>query len=708
MYLMEKNRVWILPYSAKGLQEEETFMEQQMKKGPLLSDEEFFLECLDDSLDAVKKMKEAAKEGDYAAARHQFAEYIRETLDPETFFTIPYEIPENYYKWKEETDVEAADRICTNRLISCGIEYDFGDEVDWDHNPTPNQYKEWTWQLNRHNEWKHLAYVYRQTKDEKYAECCARLFSTWAEQAVCDLEAGSRDTECWRTIECGIRMGANWPYALFTFYKTPAFTDDVLVNWYKSLVENARRLELRRTTGNWLVMEMNGLAHIAILSPVLKDSKRWYQLAVDVLIHELKTQIYADGFHYELCTGYHDVVINNYQRMMVTAQAFHMEIPEVFTQYLEKMCLLNIELMMPDGTLPELNDGSRAKVSEILERRKVLFPQNPQMQWVITDQKEGKEPENTSLILPDSGFLVMRTGWDKDAVWALFDGGPFGRAHQHEDKLSFVMYANHKYLLVEGGNYAYDGSGMRRYVMSTRAHNTIRVDGLEQSRLRTFKWKEEDILKPAGMLAKVTEDVDFAEAEYTDGYGTELKEAVTDFWNFEGKLTDEERKNVDTSVSHKRSLYFFKKPGYGLKPFIIAIDRLMTSDEEKKEHTYEVIWHLNSENPVVSKNRLDMDDITLLVSGQEAQMKVVEGQKEPQYQGWLSQKGFSADAIPIPTLLCEAKGRDCRMVTVLYPHQEEGCPIKEVLAGADLNDKEITLILEDGTKWKLIEGEIIK
>ena len=63
MYLMEKNMVWILPYSAKGLQEEETLMEQQMKKGPLLSDEEFFLECLDDSLDAVKKMKEAAKEG---------------------------------------------------------------------------------------------------------------------------------------------------------------------------------------------------------------------------------------------------------------------------------------------------------------------------------------------------------------------------------------------------------------------------------------------------------------------------------------------------------------------------------------------------------------------------------------------------------------------------------------------------------------------
>ncbi|MDO4295554.1 MAG: alginate lyase family protein [bacterium] len=665
--------------------------------GPLLSDREFFLECLDENVEEVRQMQKAATEGDFLTARQLFAQYIRGSLQPELFFAIPYEKPENWITMEEETEEEAADRICENRLISCGIEYDFGKEVDWDYNPTPNQYKEWTWQLNRHNEWKLLAHVYRKTHNEKYAEACARLFQSWVRQAVCDWEAGSRETECWRTIEAGIRMGANWPYALFTFYQTPAFTDDILVDWYKSLVENARRLERRRTTGNWLVMEMNGLAHIAIEAPILKDSKHWYQVAVDVLVQELQKQIYEDGFHYELATGYHDVVINNYQRMMVMAKAFHMEIPEVFVRYLKKMCRLDVKLMMPDGTLPDLNDGSRAKVAEILERRKALFEDDEVLNWAVSEGKEGKALEETSIILPNSGFFVMRTGWDADATWVLFDGGPFGRAHQHEDKLSVTIYANHKYLLIEGGNYGYDGSPMRRYVMSTRAHNTIRVDGLEQSRLRSFRWQEDDIKKPSGLVAEVGEEFDFAEAVYEDGYGTELKEAVTDFWNFEGKLTDEERKKVDKSVSHKRSLYFFKKPEHGLKPFLLVVDRLYAKDG--KEHSYELIWHLNSENPVMEEgeHRLEMKDVTVLTAGEASQMQVVSGQMEPEVQGWMSLKGSKKGAVEIPTLLCTAKAGSGCMVTVLYPHLEgEKCPIKAVLADKEVEAEKVTLQLENG------------
>ena len=66
---------------------------------------------------------------------------------------------------------------------------------------------------------------------------------SWMKQAVCpDADCVGYKTKCWRTIECGIRMGANWPYILFTFYKTPAFTDDILIDWYKSVYEHGERL----------------------------------------------------------------------------------------------------------------------------------------------------------------------------------------------------------------------------------------------------------------------------------------------------------------------------------------------------------------------------------------------------------------------------------------------------------------------------------
>ena len=186
-----------------------------------------------------------------------------------------------------------------------------------------------------------------------------------------------------------------------------------------------------------------------------------------------------------------------------------------------------------------------------------------------------------------------------------------------------------------------------------------------------------------------------------------MKEAVTDFWNFEGKLTDEERKQVDQSVSHKRSVYFFKKPEHQMKPFLLVVDRLHVKNEDERTHTYQSIWHINSKNPVISDGKVTMDDVTVFVAGKETELRIAEGEKQPEVQGWMAVKGFSAGEIPVPTILGEASGRDCRMVTVLYPHQEEACPIVGVKAEETVDAKEITLVLADGTEWKLTEGEIL-
>lgn len=58
----------------------------------------------------------------------------------------------------------------------------------------------------------------------------------------------------------------------------------------------------------------------------------------------------------------------------------------------------------------------------------------------------------------------------------LFDVGPFGAGHQHEDKLGFVIYAYGAYLVIDSGIYPYDTSRWRRYVLSPYAHNVIHVD----------------------------------------------------------------------------------------------------------------------------------------------------------------------------------------------------------------------------------------
>ena len=184
----------------------------EKKLGPLLSDEQFFGECLNLDYPGMEAVKEAVADEDYSLAKKKMASYIRKTLDADRFFEIPYEIPENIYKLPGESDAEAAERICNHTLVSVGVPCEYGkdNKVDWEANPTYNGYKEWTWQLSRHNDIKLLAHEYNKTKNEKLAYAAAELMDSWMKQAVCpDADCAGYKTKCWRTIECGIRMGAN-------------------------------------------------------------------------------------------------------------------------------------------------------------------------------------------------------------------------------------------------------------------------------------------------------------------------------------------------------------------------------------------------------------------------------------------------------------------------------------------------------------------
>ena len=644
--------------------------------GPMLTDAQFFGECLDLRREDLKEVRVWAEREAYDQARHAFADYVRKSLQPERFFTIPFEWPENIFFYPGETEKEIADRVCTGELISCGTPCQFGDQVDWFANPTYNQYAEWTWQLSRHNEWKILALVYRKTGDERYAKACADLFESWVRQAVRPEDTEGFRTLCWRTIECGIRMGANWPYVLHSFYRSSAFTDDVLVDWYKSVYEHGVRLHDHHMRGNWLIMEMNGLAHISILFPEFRKTEEWRQFAFQMLGEELKKQIYPDGFQFELSTGYHDVVINNFQRLIRTAQAYEVEVPELCYRVLENAAQTNVKLMVPDGRVPDINDGNWKLASQLLEPKLELFPDNPQFQYVVSGGKMGEKPPYTSCVLPYSGFAVMRTGWDSSDTWGLLDCAPFGTGHQHEDKLSFLMHAGGKLLLTEGGNYAYDTSEMRAYVLSSRAHNTIQVDHMGQNRRRDYIWKEEDINRKADMTYGLSEYVDYAEAVYDEGYG----------------------EDVDKTVTHRRAVYFLKSVE-GTVPFFLVVDR-MHADGERM---YELLWHMNEDWAQIMGRRTVTKNLTIFTAEETPSWSLIIGQQKPEWQGYVATASLQGCYAPVPTLAQQVEGADRRIVTLLYPASGWGCPLEAVEASADPGDTSMVLRMKDGRSLKLDE-----
>ena len=79
--------------------------------------------------------------------------------------------------------------------------------------------------------------------------------------------------------------------------------------------------------------------------------------------------------------------------------------------------------------------------------------------------------------MTDSGNYIVRSDDSDDATQITFDAGPKGGTHGHDDLLNFELWSGGRPLIVDPGPYQYDGGDDRDYVVSTKAHNTINVDG---------------------------------------------------------------------------------------------------------------------------------------------------------------------------------------------------------------------------------------
>lgn len=653
----------------------------------LITDERFFCEEIDKTIPELANIADTYRNKGLEAAEKQLCDYVRATLRPQDYFKIPYYERENAWALESDDDFAAAEKIIRGQLRSVAVTHDFGSikNVDFTFNPTYNNYMEWTWQLSRHHEWRCIGRCYRETGDEKYAQAFVDYLMLWCEQALCPEENKGGTDVCWRTIEAGIRMTKNWHYAFFACYKSPAMTDHVMTTYLKSIWEHGDRLHRFHAQGNWLIMEMSGLSHIGMLYPFLVKAKSWADYAFGKLSDELDIQVYPDGFQFELSTNYHNVVTQNYHWVLCTAHAIGYKYPEALSAKIKSLFDLNIKIVCPDNKFFDLNDGARAGVDFWCQMALRYFPDDQVYRYFATNGKEGTPPDFKSIALPYAGQAYMRTGWNRGDMLCFIDAGPYGRAHQHEDKLNVLMFAYGKEVLKDMGNYAYDNSDMRKFVLDTYAHNCGLVDDLPQRRRKGYTWLPELIKKRSDMKWGFTEQVDSAEGIYNEGFGLER-----------------------VPVTQKRKLIFFKSGVAGSKPFAAVVDRFVSEDD--KEHTFTVSYHMNTQPYTVrgKEYRANMGDgVTMSLIGT-SEPAVLVAQKEPVYIGWRPRGGansYDFEHYHAPCIQYSEIGKEKRIVTVLYPSNDGNVEIKGVEASTDIADSEFTLVFADGKRVKINEND---
>ncbi|MDY6876443.1 MAG: alginate lyase family protein [Chloroflexota bacterium] len=522
-------------------------------------------------------------------------------------------------------------------------------KIAWHLNPTSE--REWLLALNRHQWWPILGLAYAQTGDERYATTFVTQMLDWVEQSPPPTRKNEQSPN-WRLMEVGMRMRVSWIPCFALFYNSPAFTGKAKLTMLRTIYDHARFLLLFKTNRNHLLRESNGLAYASICFPEFKEADHWRQVALARLDKALVEQFNQDGSHIEVSTGYQSLVIDEFQNTYTLLQANALSLPkEDLASWLERMYHMMAYLIRPDNTFPQVNDGyvywkypQLAQAGEALGRDDFVY--------IGTGGSRGTRPGNTSAGFDDGGLYAMRSDWTKDARYLLFDAGPYGGPHGHEDKLSIELFAFGQAFIVDSSSYTYDTTNpFRAHFVSSQAHNTVLVDGQSQVR----RWQEENLNPKTAVGNYATwisqPDFDYVSASYSDGYS---------LFSF--------KKPVDASiiedVTHTRHILFVR-PDYW-----VLVDEIQASTP----HNYQVLFHTVPEikAKMGPKNRVALNvtpeaaTLYLIPSDpQNVKVRCLTGGENP-IQGWYSP--CSGHKAPATVVIYERESRASTVVTtLLYP-----------------------------------------
>jgi hypothetical protein len=459
------------------------------------------------------------------------------------FFFSQTDLPERIRLLREHLPGEVAvilseaDEICRHRFRLLGyVELDYGDEIDWHLDAVHGKrapLRPWhkinffdfaqigdhkvTWELNRHQHLVTLAKAWLFTHDSRYSN---ELISQW---------------NAWQKAN-PYPIGINWASSLEVAFRSlswiwvgqlladcPELNGQFKSNLFHGLALNGRYIERYLSTyfspNTHLLGEAAALFFIGVLCPQISSADDWKNKGLEILLQEARRQVHPDGVYFEQSLYYHVYALDLFLHARLLASRNKIDVPENFDEVLKKM-LLVVRTLSQNG--PPLgfgdDDGGRLfnprrnrgeHMADPLAIGATLF-QDEQLRAAATLTEESiwlfgnQAPaflSGASAFAPSRaqsfpiGGLYISADPENPSQQIVIDAGPLGAmraGHGHADALSVKVSAHGRPCLIDSGTFCYMSSGdERNSFRGTGAHNTLRVDGLDQAVPDgPFAWKD--------------------------------------------------------------------------------------------------------------------------------------------------------------------------------------------------------------------------
>ena len=389
----------------------------------------------------------------------------------------------------DETRADKIDAVLAGRFELNHETHVLVEPIAWLDNPSADV--EWHILLHKFYYAVGLGLAFERSGDTRYAARWAGLIDGWIASTPPGFIAA----------DVTGRRVQNWVYShhLFVGHAAHPVAVDPAVHTrlLRSLHEQVEYLCAHLTPKrNHRTLELCAIFLAGVVFPEMRRAAHWREFALGEALANIESDLLADGVHCELSTDYHHLALKNHLQVRRLAAQNGVTVPAAFDAALQRALEFSLHVHKPDGSVPSLSDGDARGFPDLLRQGADLYGRED-MRFVASGGAQGTPPSARAVHFAASGYSIVRSGWGEgqgasgyaDAQYLVFDSGPLGEGnHGHFDCLSFELAAFGRSLVVDPGRYTYseapdpvDGTNWRVHFRGTAAHNTVCVDGRNQT-----------------------------------------------------------------------------------------------------------------------------------------------------------------------------------------------------------------------------------
>lgn len=417
-----------------------------------------------------------------------------------------------------------------NRDPKTGVEapLHFGKRLDYRNTQLVGDIK-YLWEPNRHLHIVTLAQAFSLSGDVRYFHFLRGHLESWF--ALCPHLKGPNWTS---SLEVAIRL-INWSVAwqLLGGARSPLFQSPegarLRRRWLESIYQHAQfvrgHFSQDSSANNHVIGEAAGLFIAALTWPHWPCTREWLGASKPVLEKEVLLQNAPDGVNREQSTSYQQFVLDLLLFTLLAGKANGQWFSVAYESRVETMLEYLASIMDAGGNVPMFGDsddglvvrfaegGEFSAFRSLLATGAVLFGRgdfkikagklDDKTRWLMGDTADAlfDAQGTTDAQLPvrrafsKGGYYILGCDFESaQEVRLIVDAGPLGyqtiAAHGHADALAFTLSVGAMEFMVDPGTFAYHTQGQwRQYFRGTSAHNTVCVDGEDQSQSGgNFMW----------------------------------------------------------------------------------------------------------------------------------------------------------------------------------------------------------------------------